>query len=193
LHCCGVPIAWAAFPFSESDPNIVQFMTSIWSDWLSGGPARPSYLVIDKACRILRHLINAANGLWQVWFQTTRFKVDGFHWRNHRTNDQLCQVWCNVRDPADPQLMRRVVDGQGVEQMVSAFNSEVSLDGMAMQHVLKRLAVTGADARMACGLRIRDEADGIDVLSLVRARRAALAVNVRPGGKAWSVGGARRR
>ncbi|KAF8998723.1 hypothetical protein BDQ17DRAFT_780463 [Cyathus striatus] len=54
---------------------------------------RPSYVCIDKACMVLRHLITSCD--WNIWKTTTRFVVDSFHYINHRVGDYLCCKFCN--------------------------------------------------------------------------------------------------
>src|ERR1700678_1583273 len=54
---------------------------------------RPDYICIDKACRVLKHIV--AQGQWDEWSQTTQFIVDSYHYQNHRKTDTLCRTWCN--------------------------------------------------------------------------------------------------
>ncbi|KAF8993047.1 hypothetical protein BDQ17DRAFT_1392718 [Cyathus striatus] len=79
---CGVVIAWTKFAKSEGAKDIYPTPES-----------RPSYVCIDKACVVLKHLIRSRN--WNMWKATTRFIVDSYHYINHRVGDYLCRTYCN--------------------------------------------------------------------------------------------------
>jgi hypothetical protein len=128
VHCvetvtrpCGCIIAWSKFPTSESPTNIVQMLEQIFPSVES----RPSYFVIDKACRILAMLQN--RGQRAAWFQTSRFLVDVFHFKNHH-GDPICQQYCNptpsIHD--DPNLVLSIQDGNNPPRLQRAFNTEAA-------------------------------------------------------------------
>ena len=121
---CGVVIAWAKFPKSESPTNILAFLESVFPVEES----RPDYICIDKACAVLRTAI--ANGSWdQIWKKTTRFIVDAYHYINHRTTDHLCRKWCNPAplDGSAPNLVIIEKDRDGNNYYKRAFNTQVNL------------------------------------------------------------------
>lgn len=128
IHCletvtrpCGCILAWTKFATSESPTNIIRMIEEIFPN----PDSRPSYIVIDKACRILVMLIS--RGLQGAWFQTSRFLVDVFHFKNHR-NDPTCQKFCNPT-PAirvDPNLVIPIQDGNRPVQFQRAFNTEAA-------------------------------------------------------------------
>ena len=80
---CGVVIAWAKFPKSESPTNILNFLAKVYPTEES----RPDYICIDKGCQVLATAV--ANGSWEIWKKTTRFIVDAYHYINHRVADYL--------------------------------------------------------------------------------------------------------
>lgn len=65
---CGCVIAWAKFATSESPTNIINMLEELFPDGF------PTYLVVDKACRILGRLRTL--GKVDRWFETTRLLVD---------------------------------------------------------------------------------------------------------------------
>jgi hypothetical protein len=119
---CGVVIAWAKFPKSESPTNILAFLESVFPTEES----RPDYICIDKACLVLRTAI--ANGSWdRIWKKSTRFIVDSYHYINHRTSDYLCRKWCNPAplDGSAPNLVIVEKDRDGNNYYKRAFNTQV--------------------------------------------------------------------
>ena len=122
---CGVVIAWAKFPKSESPTNILAFLESVFHTEES----RPDYICIDKACVVLRTALR--NGSWRrTWEKTTRFIVDAYHYINHRDDDELCRKWCNPA-PADgsaPNLVVEAKDKKGKTCFRRAFNTQVSFN-----------------------------------------------------------------
>lgn len=125
IHCletvtrpCGCIVAWAKFPTSESPTNIVHMLEEIFPT----AESRPSYITIDKACRIL-----AMRGQRAAWFETSRFLVDVFHFKNHH-GDPICQWYCNptpsIQD--DPNLVLSVQDGDNPSRLQRAFNTEAA-------------------------------------------------------------------
>lgn len=121
---CGVVIAWAKFPKSESPTNILAFLESVFPTEES----RPDYICIDKACAVLRTAV--ANGSWdRIWKKHTRFIVDSYHYINHRTTDYLCRKWCNPAplDGSAPNLVIVEKDMNGNNYYKRAFNTQVNL------------------------------------------------------------------
>lgn len=117
---CGTVIAWAKFAKSESESNILAFLNKVYPEVES----RPDYICIDKACRVLKHIV--AQGLWDSWQQTTRFIVDSYHYRNHRKTDTLCRTWCNPAptDGSAPNLVITATASDGTSYQKRAFNTQ---------------------------------------------------------------------
>ena len=120
---CGVVIAWTKFDRSESPTNILNFLARVYPTEES----RPSYICIDKACKVLRTAI--ANGSWDMWKETTCFIVDAYHYINHCTLDYLCCKWCNPAPLNDfaPNLIQVACDKNGREYLQRAFNTQVCI------------------------------------------------------------------
>ncbi|KAJ6454039.1 hypothetical protein C8R47DRAFT_1228857 [Mycena vitilis] len=51
---CGVPIGWGKCYKSESAPQVLAFLNKVWEDYPD---KRPGFVVYDKACELLRHII----------------------------------------------------------------------------------------------------------------------------------------
>ena len=117
---CGVVIAWAKFAKSESESNILAFLNQVYPLLDS----RPDYICIDKACRLLKHIV--AQGQWDTWSPTTRFIVDSYHYRNHRKTDTLCRTWCNPAptDGSAPNLVITATASDGSTYQKRAFNTQ---------------------------------------------------------------------
>lgn len=105
VAACGVPLTHTKFPFDEGENNIADFMSASWP---AGRPdRRPTYLVIDKGCKVMATL-NARNELLPQaggWMRTTNIKVDTWHYNGHAV-DNLCVTWCNPNDEHDPNLVQ---------------------------------------------------------------------------------------
>jgi hypothetical protein len=125
-YSCGRIIAWAKFSVAESPTNILDFFQRIYPD----AATRPSYLAIDKACQVLRHLsASVPNAEFVHWMTHTRLIVDTYHFRNHSQQDELCQEFCNPT-PAldeDPNLVQEVIGNDGQPHLRRAFNTQVSV------------------------------------------------------------------
>ena len=142
---CGVVIAWTKFDKSESPTKILDFLQSVYPTQGS----RPSYICIDKACKVLRTSI--ANRSWNIWQQTSRFIVDSYHYINHRTTDYLCRKWCNPAplDGSAPNLVKIAVDKNSEEYLQRAFNTQACeqlnswLGGF--ESILKRMTIGNFD------------------------------------------------
>ena len=119
---CGVVEAWAKFAKSESESNILAFLNKVYPTKES----RPSYICIDKACRVLKHI--AKQGHWPEWSETTQFIVDAYHYQNHRKTDILCQNWCNPAptDGSAPNLVISATAPDGTTYEKRAFNTQVN-------------------------------------------------------------------
>ncbi|KAF8295682.1 hypothetical protein DL93DRAFT_2150938 [Clavulina sp. PMI_390] len=123
VHCietvtrpCGHIIAWTKFATSESPTNIINMLSVIFPTQES----RPSYIVIDKACRILVMI-----GLASTWLLTSRFLVDVFHFKHH-SGDPTCQKYCNPTPSirTDPNLVEEIEGSDG--RLRRSFNSEAA-------------------------------------------------------------------
>ncbi|EDR02933.1 uncharacterized protein LACBIDRAFT_331942 [Laccaria bicolor S238N-H82] len=118
---CGVVIAWAKFPKSESPTNILNFLESVYPT----AESRPDYICIDKACLLLRTAIS--NGSWdRIWKHTTQFIVDSYHYINHRVGDYICRKWCNPAplNGSAPNLVVVEKDKHGRPYYKRAFNTQ---------------------------------------------------------------------
>ena len=117
---CGTVIAWTKFAKSESPTKIMDFLNNIYSTKES----RPAYICIDKACTVLKFIVN--NGSYADWFETTRFVVDSYHYINHKATDNICRTWCNPTpsDGSAPNLVVPTTDKNGNPCFKSAFNTQ---------------------------------------------------------------------
>ncbi|KAJ8456372.1 hypothetical protein ONZ45_g18746 [Pleurotus djamor] len=142
---CGAVIAWKKFAKSESEPKILKFLEEVYSD----PETRPSYVAIDKACALLKHI--AAQGHWEEWMETTRFIVDAYHYVNHRTTDFLCRTWCNPAplNGSAPNLVVVDHDKEGEPYLKRAFNTQACEQLNAwlggFQSILNRMSVSNFD------------------------------------------------
>ncbi|KAF8976043.1 hypothetical protein BDQ17DRAFT_1267594 [Cyathus striatus] len=120
---CGVVIAWTKFEGAESPSNVMRFLEEVFPTEES----RPDYVCIDKACLVLRYLLNdARREQWETWKKTTRFSVDSYHYTNHRVKDFLCRIFCNPAplDGSAPNLVVTDVDNNGNPYLKRAFNTQ---------------------------------------------------------------------
>jgi len=118
---CGVVIAWAKFPKSESPTHILNFLDKVYPN----ANSRPDYVCIDKGCQVLRHAV--ASGRWNGWKNTTRFIVDSYHYINHRVSDHVCRKYCNPAplNGSAPNLVVVEHDKFGRAHFKRAFNTQV--------------------------------------------------------------------
>lgn len=119
---CGVVIAWDKFVKSESETKILAFLEKVYPNPAS----RPSYIAIDKACKLLRRAITT--GAWNIWRLTSRFIVDSYHYNNHKATDSLCSTWCNPAptNGTAPNLVTMTRDKIGRAVWKRDFNTQVS-------------------------------------------------------------------
>jgi hypothetical protein len=133
---CGAPVGWGKCYKSESTPQVLSFINGIWEDFPD---FRPSFVVYDKACDLLRHIVTQNPD--DLWVKSTKFMVDAWHYINHRTTDLLCRTRCNPApmDGSQPDLVLTEVDDDGVVHQTRAFNTETAeqlnswLDGFESQ------------------------------------------------------------
>ena len=117
---CGTVIAWSKFAKSESPTKIMDFLNRIYPTKES----RPAYICIDKACSVLKFIIN--NDAYADWLETTRFVVDSYHYINHKATDNICRTWCNPTpsNGSAPNLVIPTTDKNGNPCLKSAFNTQ---------------------------------------------------------------------
>jgi hypothetical protein len=103
VTACGIPLSHTKFPFGEGEHSIARFMNDTWP--ATHPEKRPTYLGIDKGCKVMQTLATEDN-LFPPngWMATTNIKVDPWHYNSHRI-DQLCITWCNPSDRHDPNLV----------------------------------------------------------------------------------------
>ncbi|KAJ8691018.1 hypothetical protein PTI98_010632 [Pleurotus ostreatus] len=142
---CGVVIAWKKFAKSESPTKIVKFLEEVYPT----PESKPSYVCIDKACVVLRHILK--QGDWPKWEDTTRFIVDSYHYINHRTTDYICRTWCNPAplNGSAPNLVTVEQDNSGNFYYKRAFNTQACEQLNAwlggFQTVLNKMSVSNFD------------------------------------------------
>ncbi|KAJ7158114.1 hypothetical protein C8R46DRAFT_1225068 [Mycena filopes] len=120
---CGMPIGWGKCYRSESTPQVLGILNQLWSDYPE---AKPSFMVYDKACDLLRHIVTQNPN--DLWLTTTKFIVDAWHYIGHRATDILCRTRCNPAptDGTQPDLVLTVEDVNGVKHQARAFNTETA-------------------------------------------------------------------
>ncbi|KAF8998997.1 hypothetical protein BDQ17DRAFT_1501845, partial [Cyathus striatus] len=138
---CGVVIAWTKFVKSEGAAQIMDFLEDVYPIQES----RPSYVCIDKACVVLKYLINSHN--WNIWKTSTRFVVDSYHYINHRVTDYLCRIYYNPSplNGSAPNLVVVERDVHGNQHYKRAFNTQACEQLNAwlggFQSILNRMTV----------------------------------------------------
>ncbi|KAF8989467.1 hypothetical protein BDQ17DRAFT_1393288 [Cyathus striatus] len=126
---CGVVIAWTKFAKSEGASQIMDFLEDIYPT----PESRPSYVCIDKACVVLKHLIRSHN--WNMWKATTR------------VGDYLCRTYCNPSplNGSAPNLVVVERDINGNPHYKRAFNTHACEQLNAwlggFQGILNRMSV----------------------------------------------------
>ncbi|KAJ7773848.1 hypothetical protein B0H16DRAFT_1304055 [Mycena metata] len=120
---CGLPIGWGICYRSESTPQVLEFLNNIWQDYPD---YRPSFMVYDKACELLRHIVT--QNVEDTWLTSTKFIVDAWHYIGHRATDILCRTRCNPAptDGSQPDLVLTEVDDNGNIHQTRAFNTETA-------------------------------------------------------------------
>ncbi|KZP21408.1 hypothetical protein FIBSPDRAFT_740505 [Athelia psychrophila] len=103
VTACRVPLSHTKFPFGEGEHSISRFMSDTWP--ADNPTGRPTYLGIDKGCKVMQTLHSENNLLPpNGWSATTNIKVNPWHYNSHQI-DQLCITWCNPSDRRDPNLI----------------------------------------------------------------------------------------
>ncbi|KAJ7741541.1 hypothetical protein DFH07DRAFT_750955 [Mycena maculata] len=120
---CGVPIGWGKCYKSESAPQVLGFLNKVWEDHPD---KRPGFIVYDKACELLRHIVT--QNINDSWIASTKFIVDAWHYIGHRATDILCRTRCNPApmNGSQPDLVIIQVDENGVAHQTRAFNTETA-------------------------------------------------------------------
>ncbi|KAJ7584321.1 hypothetical protein C8J56DRAFT_892996 [Mycena floridula] len=81
---CGIPVGWGKCYRSESPSQVLGIINRLWENYPQ---SRPSFLVYDDACDLLRHI--ATRNPQDLWITTTRFIVDAWHYIGHQATDIL--------------------------------------------------------------------------------------------------------
>lgn len=120
---CGMPIGWGKCYKAESQPQVLQIMDRVWA---SAPNDRPSFMVYDDACDLLRHIVT--QDPQSAWLANTKFIVDAWHYTGHRATDVLCRLWCNPAptNGSQPDLVRVEQDANGEKHLTRAFNTETA-------------------------------------------------------------------
>jgi len=120
---CGVPIGWGKCYKSESSPQVLQIINRVWQ---GQDNLRPSFIVYDDACDLLRHIVT--QDAQSPWVKSTKFVVDAWHYIGHRATDVLCRVWCNPApsNGSQPDLVISETDANGRSHLTRAFNTETA-------------------------------------------------------------------
>ncbi|KAJ7884489.1 hypothetical protein B0H13DRAFT_2235352 [Mycena leptocephala] len=120
---CGMPIGWGKCYRVESTPQVLSILNEIWKD---NPQSRPSFMVYDKACDLLRHIVT--QDPTDLWLQTTKFIVDAWHYIGRRSTDILCRTRCNPAptNGTQPDLVLTAEDDNGVVHQTRAFNTETA-------------------------------------------------------------------
>ncbi|KAJ7982836.1 hypothetical protein DFH06DRAFT_1466836 [Mycena polygramma] len=120
---CGFPIGWGKCYRAESASQVLSFIDKIWGN---NPNSRPAFIVYDKACELLRHIVT--QDVDNLWIKSTKFIVDAWHYIGHRATDLLCRTRCNPAptDGSQPDLVLTEVDDNGTTHQTRAFNTETA-------------------------------------------------------------------
>ena len=120
---CGVPVGWGKCYKSESSPQVLEILNRVWE---GQDDLRPSFLVYDDACDLLRHIVT--QDAESLWVKSTKLIVDAWHYIGHRSTDVLCRVWCNPApsNGSQPDLVVPQPDANGRSHLTRAFNTETA-------------------------------------------------------------------
>jgi hypothetical protein len=130
VHCietatwaCGYPIAFGKMYRSEGEAQVLEFLEKVWP---ASATQRPSYIAFDRACKLLKYISTSIHRC--AWLDTTRFVVDTWHYINHRSDDELCRVWCNPapKDGSQPDLVLITISDDEEPIQSRAFNLEAA-------------------------------------------------------------------
>lgn len=106
---CGIPIGWGKCYNSESTPQVLSILNHMWCNHPD---SRPSFILYDNACDLLRHIVtqNARDS----WLTSTKFIVNAWHYIGHQARDVL---WCNPSplNGLQHDLVLTVEDSSGVK------------------------------------------------------------------------------
>ncbi|KZP05861.1 hypothetical protein FIBSPDRAFT_765317 [Athelia psychrophila] len=160
VAACGVPLTHTKFPFDEGENNIADFMSASWP--ADHPELRPTYLGIDKGCKVMATLNTRGELLQQDggWMKTTNIKVDTWHFNGHGV-DALCVEHCNPNDEHDLNLARRAA--QSADRLQRSFNTEAAehLNAFLLPFsaTLKRMKPENHDIFLC--IVLKERADGI--------------------------------
>ncbi|KAJ7048808.1 hypothetical protein C8F01DRAFT_1213591 [Mycena amicta] len=120
---CGCPIGWGKCYVTESPSRALRIINRLWA---SHPESRPSFMVYDEACNLLRHIVT--QNQQNPWLKSTKFIVDVWHYIGHCTTDVLCRSWCNPApsNGSQPDLIRITTDSNGNSHKTRAFNTETA-------------------------------------------------------------------
>ncbi len=121
---CGMPIGWGKCYKSESSSQVLDILNRTWP--ADQHHLRPSFIVFDDACDLLRHVVTQNPG--DTWIEATKFIVDAWHYIGHKSTDILCCLFCNPApgDGSQPDLVETVVDANNQTHLARAFNTETA-------------------------------------------------------------------
>ncbi|GAA5881399.1 hypothetical protein JCM1840_007554 [Sporobolomyces johnsonii] len=154
VAACGTPLAWTKFTANESPEEVVDFLSSVYSQLASEAPAPlssstyipsfPSYIAYDRACDVIRAVVlpeagnqgssskvalsgtGAPSTALPSFLSSSRLVVTAFHRQGHRHADALCTGFC-----ADSPL-----DGSAPD-LVTPYHS-VSPSGKRQKHTPRK-------------------------------------------------------
>ncbi|KAJ7206144.1 hypothetical protein B0H12DRAFT_1206100 [Mycena haematopus] len=120
---CGCPIGWGKCYNSESSSQVLAIIDKIWELDVD---SKPSFLVYDDACNLLRHIVTQDPN--SHWLASTKLIVDAWHYIGHQASDVLCRIWCNPAptNGSQPDLITVRVDDNGQQHTTRAFNTETA-------------------------------------------------------------------
>ncbi|KAJ7058879.1 hypothetical protein C8F01DRAFT_1303078 [Mycena amicta] len=120
---CGCPVGWGKCYVTESPSRALSIIDRLWE---SCPESRPSFLVYDESCNLLRHIIT--QNPQSPWLKSTKFIVDVWHYIGHCTTDVLCRSWCNPApsNGSQPDLIQVTTDANGNSHKTRAFNTETA-------------------------------------------------------------------
>ena len=123
---CGYPVGWGKCYNAEGDSQVLTILNNIWDGFFN---QCPSFLVFDRACDLLWHIVT--QNVNDSWLQTTTFIVDAWHYIGHRARDIICRMLCNPtpRNGSQPNLVITETDPNGNAHTTQAFNTDTGCKG----------------------------------------------------------------